>query len=107
VGNISLQEFGIVGVFALAVVACFKLYTESVKRQLSDRDAELTKVREEKDRQIAEANARTVRANERCEQWESRAWQLSTGLHKSVEVTGLANEVAKGAVELAEKKAAQ
>jgi vacuolar-type H+-ATPase subunit I/STV1 len=99
VGNISLQEFGIVGVFALAVIAVFKLYTESVKRQLADRDAELCQVRKEKDEQISDLK-------KSCAEWQMRTLELHAALHKSVDVARQLTDVAKGAVEI-EKKAAQ
>jgi hypothetical protein len=86
---ISLQGFGILGVFALAVVTVFKLYTALVEKQ-----------REGYEKQIADLQAA-------CAKWEVKAWELALESRKAREVAGQAIEVAKGAVEIAEKKAAQ
>lgn len=89
VSPISLQEFGLVGVVMLGLVAVFKLYTSLVEKQ-----------REGYEKQIAELQAA-------CAKWEVKAWELALESRKAREVAGQAIEVAKGAVEIAEKKAAQ
>jgi uncharacterized protein YjaG (DUF416 family) len=100
VEKISLQEFGFLSVFIVAIATLFKLLITMQKQQLCDRDAEFAIVRREKDKQIDDLRVE-------LKECQARNIDLNAALRKSVEVTGRLTDTTESAVKIAEKKAAQ